>query len=135
MNISHGNIELKTFDHKGRGLVALQHFTKDALIERAPVLVVPAVQFETISNEKNNLGPLKSHMIIWKQMDNSDKFIAAIAFGALSFCNHDDEPNAYFKIDHSAELVSLIALSNITKGAEITIKYRQPEIINIKNWD
>jgi len=61
MKLHRGDIGLKSYNNKGRGLVALSKFQADEVIERTTVLIFPPKQFETICDSRNKLGPLKSH--------------------------------------------------------------------------
>jgi SET domain len=134
MDLYRARLRLQTFHGKGRGLVAIQDLAPEELIERAPVFVVPVDRFRVICDPENSLGPLKARMVIWKKDDQTGEDIACIAFGLLSFCNHDGNPNARFEQDYETETLALIATRTIAAGEEITIRYRKPDIIQIGDW-
>ena len=136
LKLHRGEIGLKTYENKGRGLVALSRFQQNEVIERTTVLVFPPQQFETICDSRNKLGPLKSHMLIWDKNESTGEVTAAISYGAMSFCNHNGSPNARFKPDKKNEVVELVALKSIQEGEEICIRYKEPEkILDIVGWD
>lgn len=136
LKLHRGEIGLKNYENKGRGLVALSRFQQNEVIERATVLVFPPQQFETICDSRNKLGPLKSHMLIWDKNESTGEVTAAISYGAMSFCNHNGSPNARFKPDKKNEVVELVALKPIQEGEEICIQYKEPEkILDIVGWD
>jgi len=136
MNLHRGNIGLKTYENKGRGLVALSRFQPNEVIERATVLVFPPEQFKTICDSRNKLGPLKSHMLVWDKDETTGEITAAISYGAMSFCNHNGSPNARFKPDKENEVIELVALRTIQEGEEVCIRYKEPEkILDITDWD
>ncbi len=136
MKLHRGDIGLKNYKNKGRGLVALSRFQPNEVIERTTVLVFPPQQFETICDSRNKLGPLKSHMLIWDKNESTGEVTAAISYGAMSFCNHNGSPNARFKPDKENEVVELVALKPIQEGEEICIQYKEPEkILDIVGWD
>jgi hypothetical protein len=134
MDFYRARLRLQTFKEKGRGLVAVQDHAPEELIERAPVFVVPADRFRVICDPKSSLGPLKARMVIWKKDDKTGQDIACIAFGLLSFCNHDENPNASFQRDYETKTLALIATRAIAAGEEITVKYKNPDIVQIGDW-
>ncbi|MDX2054853.1 MAG: SET domain-containing protein [Polyangiaceae bacterium] len=98
----------------GRGVFAQRPFVAGELIERAPVLVIPAAEIEWLDRTM-----LYDYYFAWGQ----DPENAAIAMGLGSFYNHAVQPNAEH-VCHISELsIDFIALVDIAAGEEITIHY------------
>ncbi|MDZ8085004.1 MAG: SET domain-containing protein [Nostoc sp. DedQUE12b] len=97
---------------KGRGVFAQKHFLKGELIERAPVVVIPAEQVEFL--DKTILG---NYYYDWE-----DK-AAAIALGLSSLINHSYHPNTYYVKKFADRELDLIAYRDIEAGEEITANY------------
>ncbi|MDZ8096082.1 MAG: SET domain-containing protein [Nostoc sp. DedQUE05] len=97
---------------KGRGVFTQKHFLKGELIERVPIVVIPAEQVEFL--DKTILG---NYYYDWE-----DK-AAAIALGLSSSINHSYNPNAYYVKKFADRELDLIAYRDIEVGEEITANY------------
>ncbi|MEH2136563.1 SET domain-containing protein [Nostoc sp.] len=97
---------------KGRGIFAQKHFLKGEIVERSPVVVIPAEQVEFL--DKTILG---NYYYDWE-----DK-AAALALGFASLFNHSYEPNTYYVKKFAEGEVELIAYRDIEAGEEITANY------------
>ncbi|OYD97507.1 SET domain-containing protein-lysine N-methyltransferase [Nostoc sp. 'Peltigera membranacea cyanobiont' 210A] len=97
---------------KGRGVFAQKRFLKGELIERVPVVVIPAEQVEFL--DKTILG---NYYYDWE-----DK-AAAIALGLSSLINHSYHPNSYYVKKFADRELDLIAYRDIEAGEEITANY------------
>ncbi|AVH63268.1 SET domain-containing protein-lysine N-methyltransferase [Nostoc sp. 'Peltigera membranacea cyanobiont' 213] len=97
---------------KGRGIFAQKHFLRGEIVERSPVVVIPAEQVEFL--DKTILG---NYYYDWE-----DK-AAAIALGLASLFNHSYEPNTYYVKKFAEGEVELIAYRDIEAGEEITANY------------
>ncbi|MFN6572759.1 SET domain-containing protein [Dendronalium sp. ChiSLP03b] len=97
---------------KGRGVFAQKPFLKGELIERTPVVVIPAEQVKLI--DQTVLG---NYYYDWE--DNA----AAIALGLSSLINHSYNPNSYYVKKFSDRKLELIAYQDIEVGEEITANY------------
>ncbi|MEH2369758.1 SET domain-containing protein [Nostoc sp.] len=97
---------------KGRGVFAQKRFLKGELIERVPVVVIPAEQVEFL--DKTILG---NYYYDWE-----DK-TAAIALGLSSLINHSYNPNSYYVKKFADRELDLIAYRDIEAGEEITANY------------
>ncbi|MCC5644675.1 SET domain-containing protein [Nostoc sp. CHAB 5824] len=97
---------------KGRGVFAQKRFLKGELIERVPVVVIPAEQVELL--DQTILG---NYYYDWE-----DK-AAAIALGLSSLINHSYHPNAYYVKKFADRELDLIAYRDIEAGEEITANY------------
>ncbi|WP_335109191.1 SET domain-containing protein [Nostoc sp.] len=97
---------------KGRGVFAQKRFLKGEIIERVPVVVIPAEQVEFL--DKTILG---NYYYDWE-----DK-AAAIALGLSSLINHSYHPNTYYVKKFAERELDLIAYRDIEAGEEITANY------------
>ncbi|MEH2213348.1 SET domain-containing protein [Nostoc sp.] len=97
---------------KGRGVFAQKCFLKGELIERVPVVVIPAEQVEFL--DKTILG---NYYYDWE-----DK-AAAIALSLSSLINHSYNPNSYYVKKFADRELDLIAYRDIEAGEEITANY------------
>lgn len=107
-------IELRYFAGKGRGVFAVTRFKQGEVIERAPVLIIPAYQREHLDQTV-----LYNYYFAWGENPEDE----AIAMGFGSFYNHSYTPNAVYVKKYEALVVEYIALRDIEAGEEITINY------------
>lgn len=107
-------IWVRNLEGKGRGVFALKHFAKGELIERAPVLVIPAWQRKYLDQTI-----LYNYYFAWGENPEQE----AIAMGLGSFYNHSYTPNAIYIKKLEDLVVEYIALRDIEAGEEITINY------------
>ena len=104
---------------KGRGVFARQPITREELIERATVLIIPAgewnyIENTVLSNYWFSFGPNREH--------------AAIPMGYGALYNHSYTPNAVYEVKDWEMVVQFNALRDIQAGEEITVNYnRNPE--------
>lgn len=97
---------------KGRGVFAQKRFLKGEVVDKAPVVVIPAEQVKFL-----DLTVLTNYYYDWE-----DKAVA-IALGLVSLFNHSYHPNTYY-VKKFAELeVECIAYRDIEVGEEITANY------------
>lgn len=99
---------------KGRGVFALRPFKCGELIERVPVLVLPATDWQHLRETR-----LMEYAFCWGRRREQ----AAIAMGFGSFYNHGEPPNAETVEQIDAHAIDFLALRDIVAGEEITIDY------------
>ena len=99
---------------RGRGIFAARRIECGALIDSAPVVVVPREQMVHLDNTL-----LGDYYFTWGE----GKKEAAILLGRCSLCNHSYEPNARFVLVPEQRAIEFIALREIAAGEEITINY------------
>jgi SET domain-containing protein len=104
-------LEIRHSPGKGRGVFAGQPIPAGALIERAPVLVIKAGQWEGMERTI-----LFDYFFAWQEH-------SALAFGYGSLYNHSYTPNARYDKKFSEEVIEIIALREIAAGEEILINY------------
>jgi uncharacterized protein len=117
-------IGVRSFGDKGRGVVALRDIPAGTLIERCPVLIIPAAE-----RAKTDQTIVFTYVYMWEHGTTEQDLYtgtgrAAIALGLSSLLNHSYDPTARFirRIDElELELHSRWA---IAAGAEITIDYQ-----------
>ncbi|MCL4860229.1 MAG: SET domain-containing protein [Caldilineaceae bacterium] len=96
---------------RGRGVFAQRQIHSGQLIERAPVIVVPAGQWEGMDRTV-----LFDYFFAWGEH-------SAIALGYGSLYNHAYQPNARFVKHFSQQVIEFYALRAIESDEEILINY------------
>src|SRR5579885_209679 len=107
--ISHGSSPIS-----GRGVFARCTIHAGELIERVPVIIIPASQSNLISRTV-----LDAYDYAWGR-DGKER---AIALGYGSLYNHSYCPNAHYTKHWDENEISFVALARIEEGEEITINY------------
>ena len=95
----------------GRGVFARRAFSPGEVVERCPVVIVPAAQLGALQ-----ATDLYSYSYQWSRD-------CALAQGYGGLYNHSYTPNAHFEIKTQRGLVNIIAIEDITDDEEITINY------------
>jgi SET domain-containing protein len=114
-------VEMKFSPGRGRGVFATRDIKQVEIIETSPVLVIPVEEIELIY--KTNLYQYHYDWII------DGKTGGAVGLGLLSLYNHSASPNATFFKHYNNNTISIVACSNIKKGEEIFINYREDYLI------
>lgn len=96
----------------GSGVFASANLSAGDVVEVCPVLVVAAEDVEAF-----NTTGLDHYCYAW-----ADGAVA-LALGLGSLYNHSFAPNATFQIDEEANTVTIIALTDIARGDEVTFNY------------
>ena len=111
-------LEIRSDPLKGRGVFARAAITAGALLEAAPVVIVPAAECPLLDRTI-----LHDYYFRWdRDRDGS----AAVALGIVSLCNHSRRPRARVRRNLAQHTLDLIALTAIAAGEEITIDYDCP---------
>lgn len=96
---------------KGRGVFARTSIPKGTIIERVPIIVLPAKAFvDGMENKHLNL-----YFFIWGR----DKVAMSLGYGSIY--NHSFEPNARYL--YGEDKLTYKALRDIEAGEEILINY------------
>ena len=103
--------EFKHSHLHGNGIFATKDIQENEIIDVYPVLVLDEKDAQVIDHTI-----LHDYYYSWKDG-------AAIALGYGSLLNHSYAPNAFYRKDFGENTLTIIALKNIPKGAEITINY------------
>lgn len=101
-------IMVKRTRHRGRGVFAKKFIAVGTVIERVPVLVVPAAELRA--------SRLADYAFTWR--GNT----VAVALGYGSLYNHSYTPNARYR-DARPLAKEFIALRDIQPGEEVTVNY------------
>jgi hypothetical protein len=101
---------------KGRGVFARRPIRAGEVIERAPVLVVPAADWKAMEKTV-----AYNYTFAWGR-DGED---AAFALGYGSLYNHSYTPNARFDRDHEGLVIEFIAIHDIALDEEILVNYNE----------
>jgi uncharacterized protein len=118
-SIANGHLEIRHDLLKGRGVFACAALGAGALIEAAPVVIVPADQRKLLDHTI-----LHDYYFVWD--DEGGESRAAVALGLVSLCNHSRRPSARVRRNHTRGTLDLLALTPIAAGREITIDYNCP---------
>ncbi len=122
--IEHPLVAVGWFEGKGRGIVATRDIPTRAVIERAPVLIIPAKDRPLADQTV-----VFTYVFMWEHGTTEQDLYegggrAAIALGLTSLLNHSYTPNAEF-IRHIDQLeIEIRALRPIRAGEEVTIDYQ-----------
>jgi SET domain-containing protein len=109
---------------RGRGVISEAPIQKGELIERSPVLVIPAAD-----RAATDATIVFTYVFMWEHGTVEEDLYkhegrAAIALGFTSLLNHSYTPNCDF-IRHIDDLViDLVAARDIEAGEELTIDYQ-----------
>ncbi|MBI4137008.1 SET domain-containing protein-lysine N-methyltransferase [Candidatus Roizmanbacteria bacterium] len=106
------NIAQSSIPKAGRGVFAKLPISKNEIIEKCPVLILPREDYPIV---KKTI--LRNYYFMW------GRTTAAICFGYGSFYNHSYRPNATYKKRIKEKRVDFIAIKEIKKGEEITVNY------------
>jgi SET domain-containing protein len=112
------------FGNKGRGVVALRDLAPGTVIERSPVLIIPAKD-----RPHTDATIVFTYVFMWEH-DTTEQDLyrgegrAGIALGLSSLLNHSYQPNAEFIRHIDALELELRALQPIRAGEEVMIDYQ-----------
>ena len=95
----------------GRGVFTSRFITKGEIIEQAPFIT---------QDRKDFMGNITNYLFTY----NDELKLSAVGFGYSSLYNHDDDNNAYWKIDDN--YIYIVALKDIPENQEIFISYGEP---------
>ncbi len=109
-----GRIAIEESPGRGRGVFARGEFKRGDLIERVPVILVPAKQ-----RQKLDETDLYNYAFEWEEVGGT----IAIALGYGSLYNHSYRPNAAYNEHPREEVMDFYAIKTIRLGQEITVNY------------
>jgi hypothetical protein len=106
------SIAVKRIKGKGRGVFARRLITKGEVIEKVPMIVMSAKEYE----EELSGSRLSNYCFAWGRNQ------VALALGYGSIYNHSYKPNARYE-DVGPQTKVFLALRVIESGEEITVNY------------
>ena len=110
-------VEVRTSPLHGRGLFASTDIPAGALIGVYPLLILSHEDTERLKATR------LYHYVFYVDEREDGVMRAAVAFGAISMCNHSAEANCDFFVDAEAETVALTTRVAVKEGNEILIDY------------
>lgn len=113
-------IEIRSDPVKGRGIFARQTIAAGALIEAAPVIIVPASQCPVLDRTI-----LHDYYFHWDG-DPDGEGRGAVALGLVTLCNHSRRPTARVRRNFAQGTLDLMAVVPIAARDEVTIDYNCP---------
>jgi SET domain-containing protein len=113
-------LEIRSDPVKGRGVFACEPIAAGALIEAAPVIIVPPEQCPLLDRTI-----LHDYYFHWDG-DPDGEGRGAVALGLVALCNHSRRPNARVRRNLAQETLDLLASAPIAAGDEVTIDYNCP---------
>ncbi len=116
-SISNVAVEIRTSPERGRGVFACHAIIAGSVIERAPVVIVPAADCAMLDRTI-----LHDYYFHWDG-DPDGEGRGALGLGLVSLCNHSSRPRARVSRNFAQGTLDLIAVADIEPGAEITIDY------------
>jgi SET domain-containing protein len=108
---------------RGRGVVADSGIAAGAVVERAPVLIIPEADRAAV--DPTNVG---NYIFMWEHDTVAQDLYtgtgrAAVVLGYTSLVNHSDAPNCDFVRHIDALALDLFAMREIAPGEELTVDY------------
>lgn len=97
-----------------RGILADEPIKAGKVIERAPILLLPAKEVDYLEQTT-----LSKYYYLW-----SEKYVAVV-FGFGSLYNHSSEANVYFHRDYRNKQMVFTATDDIAAGQECFVNYYQ----------
>lgn len=102
---------------RGRGLFAREPIAPGAIIEAAPVIILPAADCPGL--DKTIIYDYYFH---WDGDPDGDGR-GALALGLVTLCNHSSRPRARVERNYDRLTLDLLATVQIEPGEEVTIDY------------
>jgi SET domain-containing protein len=109
-------VEIRRSPQRGRGIFACTDIAAGTLIERCPVLIVPASQVL----DHHPPPVLSDYVFDWRDVAGDASVAIALGYGSLY--NHDWPANAKWE-PVAPDLLEIIAHRDIPAGREVTINY------------
>jgi uncharacterized protein len=118
--IPNHRIEIRNSPGRGRGVFARETIKPGAVIEAAPVIILPASDCPALDQTI-----IHNYYFHWDG-DPDGEGRGALGLGILSLCNHSNHPRARVNRNFARQTLDLIATAPIGPGEEITIDYGCP---------
>jgi SET domain-containing protein len=118
--VPNDRLEIREDPAKGRGIFARERIDAGALIEAAPVIVVPPGECALLDRTI-----LHDYYFHWDG-DPDGEGSGCVALGLVTVCNHSRHPRARVRRNLAQRTLDLIAVQPIAAGDEVTIDYNCP---------
>jgi len=105
-------LEIRSTPNAGRGVFAARDFLAGEVVERSPVIAIPARDIPAIRNTV-----LANYCFQWAEGGG------ALALGYGSLFNHSYRPNCVYWTRKDAGLIEFVALVDIRAGDELRVNY------------
>ena len=119
------NVYIAATANRGRGVFASRKIKQGELIEKAPVIVIPGSEWNTMDE-----SILSNYVFDWGENDEH----ACVALGYVSIYNHSYTPNADLTECLDDQVIEVLALRDIESGEEIFINYNGEPDDRDKLW-
>ena len=116
---------IKNVKGKGRGVFCRQHIAKDEIFEIAPLIVLPASDYNTAT-----ASALTDYFFNF----NKEERTLALVLGFGSLYNHAVHSNAAYMLDRENKNMEYYATEDIPPGTEICINYSGEYGKEYKEW-
>ncbi|HEY2589559.1 MAG TPA: SET domain-containing protein [Tepidisphaeraceae bacterium] len=116
-------VEVRRLDNRGRGgrgVFAVRDIPAGAVIERAPVLLIPREQVFGDSPEARRGARISWYVFDWKGITKRNYVALVLGYGSIY--NHSLTPNARCEPE-PPDVMGFHATRDIAAGEEITINY------------
>ncbi len=107
------NLCVKSAAEKGRGVFAMNPIRRGAIVEAAPVIVIPDEDIELIDKTA-----IADYYFKWGE----SHFALVLGYGSLY--NFSETPNVSFEADFNSRVMIFRSIRSIRKGQELTIHYQ-----------
>lgn len=104
----------------GRGVFATEAIAAGEVIERVPVILIPANQVFGDTPAARNAAQISWYVFDWEEL--TKRTYVALALGYGSIYNHSYTPNARYRRE-PPDIIEFVALREIAEGEEILINY------------
>jgi uncharacterized protein len=115
--LPHHLLEVRTSPGRGRGVFAREAIVPGTVIERAPVIILPAQECPAFDQTI-----LYDYYFHWDG-DPEGEGRGALGLGLVTLCNHSSQPRARVDRNFARHTLDLIAIAPIGPGEEVTIDY------------
>jgi len=116
-------LEIRSTPDAGRGVFAARDFSAGQVIERSPVIAIPA---EDVPALRNTL--LARYSFRWVEAG------WALALGYGSLYNHSSKPNCVYWTIKDEGVIEFVALVDIQAGEELRVNYNGNPADTTPRW-
>ncbi|TRD14164.1 SET domain-containing protein-lysine N-methyltransferase [Palleronia caenipelagi] len=133
-SILQGDLMMMHSGEKGRMLVAGRQYAANGVVASIIAYPIPETDLKYIKTTDAYKYVFYDPSFY---TDVSTKPVGFLAFGAMAFCNHSSNPNAFIRWGRFKDetTMTLLAHRDISQGEEITMRYANiDEYLNSNQW-